>query len=37
VSLWFKRSQHLDWYEGLDDIVNALKESIKKLWEKAAV
>jgi hypothetical protein len=27
-------SPHLDWYEGLDDIVNALKESIRKMWEE---
>ena len=27
-------SPHLDWYEGLDDIINALKESIRKMWEE---
>jgi len=30
-------SPHLDWYEGLDDIVNALKQSIKETWKKAMV
>jgi len=29
-----KWSPHLDWYDGLDGIVNALKESIKKMWEE---
>jgi hypothetical protein len=30
-SVW---SPHLDWYEGLDDIVSALKESIKESWQQ---
>ncbi len=25
-------SPHLDWYEGLDDIVQKLKEEIKERW-----
>lgn len=25
-------SPHLDWYEGLDDIINKLKEEIKERW-----
>jgi hypothetical protein len=29
-----KWSPHLDWYEGLDNIVNALKESIKEAWKE---
>ena len=27
-----KVSPHLDWYEGLDDIVEQLKEEIKERW-----
>jgi hypothetical protein len=26
-------SPHLDWYEGLDDIVQKLKEEIKERWK----
>jgi hypothetical protein len=25
-------SPHLDWYEGLDDIIQKLKEEIKERW-----
>lgn len=25
-------SPHLDWYEGLDDVVDKLKEEIKESW-----
>lgn len=25
-------SPHLDWYEGLDDIIDKLKEEIKERW-----
>ena len=32
-----KWSPHLDWYEGLDDIVNALKEAIKESWKEVLV
>lgn len=28
-------SPHLDWYQGLDDIVNKLKEEIKESWSIA--
>jgi hypothetical protein len=27
----------LDWYDGLDDIVNALIESIKESWKQVMV
>jgi hypothetical protein len=27
-----KSSPHLDWYEGLDDVVQALKEEIEESW-----
>jgi len=26
-------SPHLDWYEGLDDIIQKLKEEIKEGWK----
>ena len=29
-------SPHLDWYNGLDNIINALKEEIKKNWSVPA-
>jgi len=25
-------SPHLDWYKGLDDVIDALKEEIKRNW-----
>ena len=31
-----ERSPHLDWYEGLDDVVNVLKEAIKENQEEVA-
>jgi len=33
----YQWSPHLDWYDGLDDIVNALKESIEKMWQETSV
>jgi len=30
-------SHHLDWYKGLDDVVNALKEEIETAWKATTV
>ena len=32
----FKWSPHLDWYNGLDDVMKELKEAIKKQWLEMA-